>query len=771
MNPVTATLVFTGGPWAWAGAALAVLGAVWAIVGYRRRWGAGGRVLVPLGLRLIALALLALCLAEPAWVGEEAEPGANIVAVLADNSSGMQVRDAGERETRAEQLTDLLTEQSGGDAEWLAEMERTFSLRRFSMDASLGRVNEFRELSYDGMASAIGGSLESVVRRFAGRPVAAVVLLTDGNSTDEVNLGMLDGMPPIFPVVIGGDAPERDLGVTTATVSESSFEDAPLTIRADVVMRGYRDRAVTVRLRDRLGTELEARELKPESNTETRSLRFLHRPPGTGVQFYRVEVEGDGGEEATLANNERLVTVNRGKGPYRILYVSGRPNWEYKFLNRSLEADPELALVGLIRVARREPKFQWRGRSGESANPLFRGFNPDDDTADYDQPVLVRLNTRDDRELSAGFPREAADLFGYHAIVVDDLERSFFTVDQMELLEAFVSRRGGSLLMLGGAESFAHGGYDRTPVARMLPVHLGRAAAQAPGRQLKLDLTRDGWLSPWMRLREGEVEERERLAAMSPFKTLNKVAGIKPGATVLAHVDDEGTRRPALAVQRFGSGRVGAMMIGDLWRWGFRMPEGREDMEKSWRQVVRWLIADVPERVTVELEEAGEGAVRARVEVRDEAFEAMPDARVTLKVGGGEVEAVELNATPSDTEPGIFEVTLVPAMGETVVTATARDAGGLPLGEARDGWVSNGAADEFNRLEPNRAMLETIAARTGGRVLEAGELASFAGELPKMDAPEKRTWSRSLWHTPPVFLLVLACFAGEWIVRRRTGMA
>lgn len=201
------------------------------------------------------------------------------------------------------------------------------------------------------------------------------------------------------------------------------------------------------------------------------------------------------------------------------------------------------------------------------------------------------------------------------------------------------------------------------------------------------------------------------------------------------------------------------------------MPEGREDMEKSWRQVVRWLIADVPERVTVELEEAGEGAVRARVEVRDEAFEAMPDARVTLKVGGGEVEAVELNATPSDTEPGIFEVTLVPAMGETVVTATARDAGGLPLGEARDGWVSNGAADEFNRLEPNRAMLETIAARTGGRVLEAGELASFAGELPKMDAPEKRTWSRSLWHTPPVFLLVLACFAGEWIVRRRTGMA
>ena len=118
----------------------------------------------------------------------------------------------------------------------------------------------------------------------------------------------------------------------------------------------------------------------------------------------------DLGEEATDANNARLVTVNRGRGPYRVLYVSGRPNWEYKFLNRSLAEDPEVELVGLIRVARREPKFQWRGRSGEAANPLFRGFNPDDDTADFDQPVLVRLNTRDDRELSAGFPREAKDL-------------------------------------------------------------------------------------------------------------------------------------------------------------------------------------------------------------------------------------------------------------------------------------------------------------------------------------------------------------------------
>ncbi|MCP5114625.1 MAG: hypothetical protein GY953_27670 [bacterium] len=120
----------------------------------------------------------------------------------------------------------------------------------------------------------------------------------------------------------------------------------------------------------------------------------------------------------------------------------------------------------------------------------------------------------------------------------------------------------------------------------------------------------------------------------------------------------------------------------------------------------------------------------------------------------------------------MFEVTFVPeGSGPTLVKASAVDASDEMAGEAEDGWAPNGAADEFKRLEPNRALLESIAAKTGGEVLEPDDLKEFAARLPTLEAPETRTWSRSLWHTPPVFLLVLACFAGEWILRRRTGMA
>ena len=49
-------------------------------------------------------------------------------------------------------------------------------------------------------------------------------------------------------------------------------------------------------------------------------------------------------------------------------------------------------------VALREPKFDFRGRAGETSNPLYRGFanQSAEDIERYDQPVLVRLNTRDE---------------------------------------------------------------------------------------------------------------------------------------------------------------------------------------------------------------------------------------------------------------------------------------------------------------------------------------------------------------------------------------
>ena len=61
-----------------------------------------------------------------------------------------------------------------------------------------------------------------------------------------------------------------------------------------------------------------------------------------------------------MVNNRQIVVVDRGQEPFRVLYVGGRPNWEFKFLNRAIEDDPQVQMVSLIRVARREPKFAFQ---------------------------------------------------------------------------------------------------------------------------------------------------------------------------------------------------------------------------------------------------------------------------------------------------------------------------------------------------------------------------------------------------------------------------
>ena len=254
--------------------------------------------------------------------------------------------------------------------------------------------------------------------------------------------------------------------------------------------------------------------------------------------------------EATLANNRRLATVDRGGGPYRVLYVGGRPNWEFKFLRRAIDEDDEVNLVGLVRIAKREPKFTFLGRSGERTNPLFRGFsNQSDEAAEqYDQPVLIRLGTEDKDELRGGFPQDADDLFRYHAIILDDIEAAFFKQDQLSLLQQFVSRRGGGLLMLGGKESFGEGGYQRTPVGEMLPVYLDRTAAPPPGRRVspaadarRLAAAVGRACGPTSRTRPSGWRRCRR------SRRSTAIDAIKPGASVLAEVETAGRQRAARA--------------------------------------------------------------------------------------------------------------------------------------------------------------------------------------------------------------------------------
>ena len=324
----------------------------------------------------------------------------------------------------------------------------------------------------------------------------ACSLFTDGNRTD---VGDIDWsqLPPIYPVVPPSRGVARDVGVQRRLDQPDQLRVGPRRRpgrrRGRRLPRASRSSPPSPTRRARRSS---ARRRRRPATASRSSFRFQFRPEQQGVELLprprlrrlgggqaprRATVAVGAPSEQTLANNSRLVVVDQGGGPYRVLYVSGRPNWEFKFLRRALADDEQVQLVGLVRIARRQPKFDFQQpRATGPTSPLFDGFDhPDADTAERaDQPVLVRLGTARRGRAAGRLPQDRRRAL--------PLPRGRPRRPRGRLLHARTSspccgtsssQRGGGLLMLGGPDSFADGKYDRTPVGELLPVYLNR-----PGR-------------------------------------------------------------------------------------------------------------------------------------------------------------------------------------------------------------------------------------------------------------------------------------------------
>ena len=734
------------------------------------------------GLKAAGVVLLGICLLEPVQTTEVPRQGANLFLVLADTSQSLQVRDVSSKLSRADRLRQRLV----SDTAWQESLDQAFELRKFSFARQV-KSDDYSEYQADGIGTSIISALGSLERRYRGQPVAGVLLFTDGNATDLQNQSIdWNAMPPVYPVVVGEEKPEADISISRFSVSQTNFEAAPITIAAELTSNGFAGDSFKAQLLNEAGELVSEKTVRSDEDRNTSVIRFKVRPEEPGISVYRLRVAEESqmvafddpeySGEATMINNERTIMVDRNRGPYRILYVAGRPNWDFKFLRRAMQADDEIDLTGLIRIAREEPKFTFRSHQNETTNPLFRGFgNESDEEAErYDEPVLMRVGVGSENNLRDGFPKTAEELFKYQAIILDDVESGFFTEDQKDLINQFVTARGGGFLMLGGQETFFEGKYDRTPIGELLPVYLDQRLGKPRNVSWNLVLTREGWLQPWVRLEDTRDEEEVRLSEMPVFSTINAVRSIKPGASVLATVEAEtGDRLNALVAQRSGKGRSAALLIGDFWRWHFQNTSGNDDMLKSWRQMLRWLIADVPGRVEVDVENNADAnlSVQLSATVLNEAFEPLDNANVKFKIQRPDGTDVLLEAQPLDEGAGLFGVTYVPRQsGPYRVQVDAKASDGSVIGSDQNGWVSEPANEEFESLVPDRKLLEQIAKDTGGEVIELDEVDRLVKQLPKKMAPIMDTKLIPWWHNGWIFLLALGLLVSEWGLRRWKGL-
>jgi uncharacterized membrane protein len=801
-------------------------------------------------LKLAAIVLLAVCLLQPMRTGTRPKPQANLFAILVDNSQSMSLRESPNVPTRGERVAVAVDP----DTAWRQRLAQDFDVRTYSIDSRLESSSSIHRLPGDGPASSIGGGLEQLATRLKGRPLAGVLLFTDGNTTesdadsrDWSRLGF-----PVYPVLPAGDASPVDLRIGDVAVTRSDFETAPVTVRVSIRSDGMAGRTAAVRLIDlESGAIVEEQTIKTADGTgdggtakgDTAKggsvVTFRFRPLGSGVRFYRAETflaehrdkwnTDTATGEVTFRNNSRLVTVEATGGPYRVLYLAGRPNWDFKFLRRAIEEDAETELVGLLRIADKEAKFTFRDRDVTAANPLFAGSaDGDDETAQrYDEAVMIRLGVRDGDELARGFPRTEEELYRYQAIILDDIEPDFFSQDQLMLIRRFVAQRGGGLLLMGGPEAFAGKRFAQGPLGELSPVYAARDAQTdfaldaRQQRRYRFELTREGMIEPWVRLRDNEQAEAARLATMPEFHGISPIGAAKPGASVLGIVRaGDGQPIPAVVTQRFGKGRCAAIPVTDLWRWsmrrGGRTADGRTDIGRTgdgrtddgvivnerpapgkalllqprpsppraeetvarddpaqtWRQVTRWLVNDSPRRVECRVV-AGDAAAPTRVitTVLDEAFLPSENATVRLEITPPSGPAFTANAAADFESPGQYVSEHWAGMpGGYRVTARATDQDGTEIGIAETGWSADPGAAEFRDLAINRPWLQRLADATGGEIIDDRSLDAFITSLPNRKVPVTQTWVYPIWHRPWVMLAAILCLCGEWGLRRWKGM-
>ena len=295
---------------------------------------------------------------------------------------------------------------------------------------------------------------------------------------------------------------------------------------------------------------------------------------------------------------------------------------------------PKSSFLVLVRIANKEPKFSFGDRSVATSNPLFQGTGDEEVAQQYDEPVIIPIGAKRE-ELGDKFPDSPEELFWFHGVILDDIEPEFFTQDQLLNLRRFVAARGGGLLMLGGQESFAGKEFGDSPLGELSPVYAPRGNASNGSNAFRMQITREGMLQPWVRLRQDESGERERLNKMPVFTSVNAVGDIKPGASQLATaVSVDGRTVPALLAQRFGKGRSAAIPIADLWRWSMRRDDAnRDDPSQMWRQLAHWLVNDVPRRCEVEIQKSNDPSkpVTILAMARDDAYLPLDNAKVELE--------------------------------------------------------------------------------------------------------------------------------------------
>ncbi|MDB5351955.1 MAG: hypothetical protein JWN86_3202 [Planctomycetota bacterium] len=740
-------------------------------------------------LRALVLVAVAAMLVEPVLVSSHRETLRSHLPIIVDDSESMRFADPYTDETRAagfasalklttangkspvDQLRaaprlDLVKTALRGQMDALSRGRDVFlyDLESAARTGTAGpaRTRKLDEIQPKRSVSPLGDALRGAIAAHRGRPVAGIVLVTDGRSNageDPIRVGEAANRLgiPIFPVAAGAEEGPRNVRLAEIEASPVVFARDPMTLGVVVEARGLRDAVVDLILEQRVNgagwEQLATQRIALGEDGLLKRTTFRIVPKAIGEYEYRARVE-DAGPELTKDDNSATAAVRVVRQQIRVLMIAGSPSPEVQFLRNTLQRDQHVEFAAWLQHA--DPGYRQAG----------------------DKPI-------------SRLPNDAKELGKYDALVLIDPDMKSLGPQWPDMIANFVGKEGGGLIFIPG-ELYSQGLFESDDAAestagkwtRILPVvrepGLFRTEAEvrlSTQSTYLLDLTPEGRGDPIFEFHPDPIRNRAILAGLPGMYWSFPVTRARPGATVLARHGDPrmqnaNGRHVLLASQLYGPGRTVFIGFDSTYRWRYL---AEDYFDGFWARLIdrvgrnKALGGRFPFQVHL-----GKSAYRVgdRVQIGVRFTEAAAVAEASGLAAELEVESQPPEPLPFERaadDPGLLTAAF-PA--ERAGTYTLRI---TPATGAEPGANTRVSTTTF-RVEPprreidepslNRSLLADLARMTGGRVLNVPELGKLDEAIPIREVTRTIEQRDELWDAPLLYAIIVLGLTTEWISRK-----
>ena len=635
----------------------------------------------------------------------------------------------------------------------------TSRLQRISTDGANRLTELAARLTTNGQVTALGAVFQDLTQQPGAGELGAVVLFSDfahnsgpSPTLDDERSALRSINVPVHTVGVG---PQKTVDLLVDLQTDAKMKRGERTeLLVQVRQAGLDELRVGLKVTARHLDDSEAAQRSEPVVVDRReitltgseqSVRVAFVPDRFGEWEFVAEVDRQRGE--VISQNNRVVRqVTVIDEHLRLLYVAHEPTWEWRFIKEVFHRDELVGLDG------------------------FRTYLGSSDP---------QVRRRNELFLESLTPPNS-EFFENDVIFLGDLPSAAITARFGEMVEHFVGRLGGGLVVIAGPR-FGPSALIDSPISGMLPVYLERESQLRDDREFRLRLTPYADHLAFMELQA----ESDKVAGpgwdnLDELPWYQPVAAVHPQATVLAEhprdtCRDGRTLQPLIALRRYGNGEVVYLGFNEMWR--LRRTYGERYYRRFWSQLIYRLGmshaigADKRFVLRTDRQQYRVGdTLTLSVQAYDENYEPFSENDLPPEGLVAEILAADENLTESRrrvsvplVREGILEAQLpVLTAGRFRVRATDPVTGRSREQVFR---VSDASAEQQSAVR-NVKLQREISRITGGQAHELHSADELADELELPPTTRRVTRIYPLWNTPFWFVLIVGLMLTEWLGRR-----